>query len=254
MKNGMLGLAACVSVTIAAGLASAGQVFVGDLGQTSLLNSGYLTAGLAGEGADSSLLRHIGITGRTANALNFGAAGSMGASVATFARTGSSTGSFYLNAASGLGNNWFDSGAGLVRPDGATIALAFGQSSGLNADDMTVTFAPGVQAFGFNFTDVGDQGGAFEVSFSDGTTQSIAFNDSGAAGSFELQSGYIALIASAGKEITSLRLMQPLDKNDGVAMYGFSTLVAVPLPPAAWAAFGILIPAGMMRQIKRRRA
>jgi hypothetical protein len=252
MKNGILGLAACMSVTLAAAAASAGQVFVGDLGQTGLLNSSFVTSGLAGEGVDGSLLRQIGVTGRTGNALNFGASGSMGASVATFARTAGTTGSFYLDAASGLGNNWFDSGVGLVRPDGDTIALAFGQSGGLNADDITVTFAPGVQAFGFNFTDVGDQGGAFMVSFSDSTSQSIAFNDSGDAGSFDLQSGYIALIASAGKEITSLRLMQPTAANDGVAVYGFNTLAVVPLPPAAWAGLAMLGGVAGVRRLRRR--
>lgn len=250
MKNRIL--TACASVVVAAGAASAGQVYVGDLGQTSLLTSSFTTAGMAGEGVDATNLQMIGVTGRTGNALNFGAPGSMGASVASFANTASTTGSFYLNAAAGLGSNWFNSGAGVNRPAGATMTLAFGQTGGYSAKDITVAFAPGVQAFGFNFNDVGDHGGAFEVSFSDGTVQSIAFNDSGNAGSFDLQSGYIALIASAGKEITSLRLTQPTRANDGVSIYGFSTLAVVPLPPAAWAGLAMLGGVAGVRKLRRR--
>jgi hypothetical protein len=248
MRHGFCTVTAAIAAT--AGLAGAGDIFVGAHGDTTLLADNFANAGLAGNGVSSTLYRQFGASPAVGNTVDFGAPGGAGSSVATFA---ADSGTYYLGAASGLTSNWFN---GAPTPAGPTTTLAFGQNSGLTAHAMTITFAPGVLGFGFNFNDVGDQGGEFTVEFNDGTSVSVSFLDGGGVdldpSTYDQQSGYIALIASAGKEITSVRLTQPTDVNDGLSLYNFSTMVVVPLPPAAWAGLAMIGGIAGVRRLRRR--
>lgn len=224
--------------------AMAGNIFVGTLaGGDSVMTGNFSNAGLAGSGVSSGLIRQFQVTGQTGNKLDFGNTGVAGASTGTFANTPTTLGSFYLNVASGLGDNWFNTTSGVVRPSDSTVTLAFGQNSGFTAKDLTIDFDPGVAAFGFSFNDVGDHGGSFFVTFNDGSSDSYSSSQ---------RSGFLAIIADSGKEITSVRLVQSTTANDGISAYGFTTMAVVPLPPAAWAGLFTLAGIAGVRCARRR--
>ena len=104
--------------------AMAGNIFVGTLaGGDSVMTGNFSNAGLAGSGVSSGLIRQFQVTGQTGNKLDFGNTGVAGASTGTFANTPTTLGSFYLNVASGLGDNWFNTTSGVVRPSDSTVEI-----------------------------------------------------------------------------------------------------------------------------------
>lgn len=170
---------------------------------------------------------------------------------------GSDNGLFYLGSAGGLNDAqpdvWFNTvpgGFAGVGADTTVLGFANNPASGFNFSDMevTISFAPGVQGFVFNYADIGDVSEAeLIVNWNDGSGDTVALttvND---------PTGVVSILAGDNREIQSIRLTQNLDRNDGFLFYGFNTLVVVPLPPAAWATLGLLAPLGVMRQVRRRR-
>lgn len=194
-----------------------------------------------------------GVTGVSGTVLTFGSIGT--------GEVGSALGNFYLGTAQNLenaqGGVWFNTvgngsnAAGLANIGTETLVLGFGNNAraGSNFSDnvVTISFNPGVQGFIFNFADIGDVSGTeLEVTWSDGSTTEDVLTTSNDP------TGYVSLIAEAGKTISSLTLTQNLDSNDGFLFYGFSTLTVVPLPPAAWAGLAMLGGLAGVRKLRRR--
>jgi hypothetical protein len=222
-----------------AGSAMAGTVQVGTLGQTSLLVNGVATA----NGLSTSQVWLDPISGFTKPSSN---AGTMSfAGTGTSVALSSAIGNFYLGVSSGLGSNWFDGGAN-NQPADPTTVLGFGNTgAGTNTNSVSMSFAPGVKGFGFNYDDV--ESSTLRISWSDGTTSTLDIS----AGD-EGPEGYVALIAAGGQSITSVVLSQnPGSANDGFSFYNFS-VAAVPLPPAAWAGLAMLGGIAGVRKLRRR--
>lgn len=214
------------------------------------LASRFGDAGLAGDGINSSLWRSFSATGQntgsglTTGSLRFGF--SSGSSIGTFNSDDGKR--FYLDAASGLGDNWFDSNSGLVRPSNSTPTLAFGQSGSgaFSSNSIVISFAPGVAAFGFNFNDL-DRGGNLLVTFNNGAVANVDLT------SGDQFSGFISIIADSGTFINSVELQQGnISANDGLSLYDFTTMAIVPLPPAAWAGLAVLGGIAGARKLRRR--
>jgi hypothetical protein len=181
-----------------------------------------------------------------------------GGNVMNFALTGttgtvsSNTGSFYLGVASNLAPSWTNGGGNA--PGANENVLAFGnvnqpanspggQNNIFNATSVTITLDPGVRGFGFNFDDV--EASTLSVLWSDNSSENLTINS---------VEGFAWMVANAGLYIKQITLTQtPGSADDGFTFYNFQ-VAAVPLPPAAWVAIGILVPAGVVRHVKRRRS
>jgi MYXO-CTERM domain-containing protein len=154
-----------------------------------------------------------------------------------------------IDGANGLNNGYFDAGDA-ARPTNNPIAVAFGNNDHFFANQIQITFNPGVSGFGFNFDDVGDVGAVMIVSWSDGVTQTrtlgVADNNRNAN-----QDGFFGLVRSTAT-LTSITFLQsPGSANDGFSMYDLTVSPSVvPLPPAAMAGLAGLAGAGF---IARRR-
>lgn len=179
------------------------------------------------------------------NTMNFALTGTTGT-------VSSNAGSFYLGVASNLAPSWTN--GGVNAPGANENVLAFGninqppnspnnQNNIFNATSVTITLDPGVRGFGFNYDDV--EASTLSVLWSDNSVENLTINS---------VEGFAWLVANAGLYIKTITLTQnPGTADDGFTFYGFQ-VAAVPLPPAAWAAIGILVPAGVLRHMKRRRA
>lgn len=229
---GMIGLIAGHSV---AGTVDASGV----LNDNTALVDGYQD--LVGAGVPTRVNHVDGLTGST---MNF--TGVTGFDNSNFDVTASSSGSFFLGDSASLGDNWFNAGTN-SRPDDGTITLAFGQSSGaISANDVTLSFAPGVTAFGFNYDDI------------DSTQIVITFADDDNDPTNDLVSetlsdseGFVSIVAGTNQTILSITLTQSGSGNDGITFYGFQTVQAVPLPPAALAGLGLLGGMGIARRLRK---
>ena len=192
-------------------------------------------------GGDTSLVRVNGLAGFTAGSqLSFGP----GASNPLFAENGSfsidvatpspGSGNFILDTLgnAGLGNNWFNAGQ-TPRPSDDTVVLAFGNDeAATTAREVVLAFNPGVTAFGFNFEDVGDFGGELVVNWTNGT-QTIVDPDQFTA------DGFISIVSDDGSTIDDIKISNSAN-SDGFVFYGFTTVQAVPLPPAALGGLAML--------------
>lgn len=239
IRSPAVGLAA--GIAFVAGSANAGSISVS---QATLNDTATLISGVAAaNGLSNSQIWLDPISGFTKPASN---AGTMSfAGTGTSVGLSSSLGNFYLGVSSGLTSNWFDGGAN-NQPADPTTVLGFGNNqSGTNANAVSMTFAPGVKGFGFNYDDV--EFSTLVVTWSDGTSSTQNISGGGAN-----SEGYISLIASAGSSITSMTLSQnPGVADDGFTFYNF-TVAAVPLPPAAWAGLAMLGGIAGVRTVRRR--
>jgi hypothetical protein len=185
-----------------------------------------------------------GLTGVAGSTLSFGSIGT--------GQVSSNLGKFYLGSAAGLNALqpvvWFNTiagGLGAVGND--TTVLGFANNGSFSDNSVTIDFQPGVQGFIFNFADIGDVSAAeLVVTWSDGTYSDAALTTSSDP------TGFVSLLADAGKTINSVTLSQNLDRNDGFMFYGFNTLAVVPLPPAAWAGLAMLGGIAGVRKLRRR--
>lgn len=214
-------------------------------------------------GGDTSRVHLNHLSGFSVNSqMSFGP----GLSNPAFAENGSFTvdiaatsGNFIMDTVDNLNaqsvGNWFNAGQS-PQPAGSTPVLAFGNhESATNASELVLTFNPGVTAFGFNYDDVGDVGAALIINWTDGTQTIIS------SAAFTAD-GYISIVSDApGSTIDTITLTQSVGSNgfnydDGFAFYGFTTaqVQVVPVPLAAWGTLGLLLPMGIARHAKRRRA
>lgn len=260
------GIAAMTTAAVAAPVAG-GDIVNGALLGNAAAVAAAQQAHLAGLGFGGLFDQQSAVTSQVGNTMTFG-------SIGTGVASGSGMNNFYLGTASGLetaqNGVWFNTigannAAGLAAVNAGftganNTVLGFGNNSttgsggpagtGGNFSDnvITITFAPGVQGFIFNYADIGDVSGTeLEVSFNGGTT----IFTTALAGTND-RTGYFSLIANLGSTIDSIRLTQNLDTNDGFLAYGFSTLTVVPLPPAAWAGLAMLGGVAGVRKLRRR--
>lgn len=202
-------------------------------------------------GGDTSLIRVNGLAGFTAGSqLSFGP----GVSNPLFAENGSfnvdvaipsqGSGSFILDTLgnAGLGNNWFDAGQ-TPRPSDDTVVLAFGNEGATSAREVVLAFNPGVTAFGFNFEDVGDFGGQLVVNWTNGT-QTVVDPAQFTA------DGFISIVSDDGTTIDDIKISNSAD-SDGFVFYGFTSVQAVPLPPAALGGLAMLGGLGIARRLRK---
>jgi hypothetical protein len=234
-------------IAAVAGVANAGSVggdvLLGALptSNTSGAQLGHYTTFF---GAAAQPVTQSGVTGVAGATLSFGSIGT--------GEVTSSMGNFYLGTAAGLNavqpTVWFNTivgGLGAVGND--TTVLGFANNGAFSDNTVTVNFQPGVQGFIFNFADIGDASIAeLVVTWSDGTYSDVALTTNNDP------TGFVSLLADAGKTINSVTLSQDLDRNDGFMFYGFNTLAVVPLPPAAWAGLAMLGGIAGVRKLRRR--
>jgi len=163
------------------------------------------------------------------------------------------TGDFYFRETDGLRNIDFNAGDE-PRPSDNTLAIAFGNEL-WTSNDLVMTLAPGVTAFGFNYEDIGDVGGTLTVEFSTGDFTDIVI---GPGNQNAEKDGFISVIADkdaqGGAEfITSITFTQtPGTANDGFIFYGFASVQTIPLPPAAFAGLGLLRAMAGVRKLRQR--
>ena len=258
MKNTMH-VSAAVALLAVVGTASAGDIFTysDTLNDNSAMISAFAdTMGVIA----SSVVVNTGIS-LSGNTLGFsdatgGASTLNGGFTMTVAAGTTSTpdnGSYYLantnlGQAGGLRNIDFN-GGNESAPTGNPIALAFGNQL-WTANSMTLSFDPNVTAFGFNYEDIGDVGATLLVTFNSGESSMLSINDDSRRAEGD---GFISIVHAAG--IASIELVQQNPQaNDGFIFYGFQTVQAVPVPPAALAGLGLLGGMGVARRIKRSRA
>jgi hypothetical protein len=235
------------SVCLLCGIAEAGTYALSALNDDSALTDAFV---------GNPNARQFQLTNFGSTTMNFGNSGQTGSTEGTI----SANGGFYFDLAGtsgsdGLGSNWF---SGATRPSAATPVLAFGasgspQTNGVNtgASSLTIDFAPGVAGFGFNFHDI--EGSVLTVIFNDTGIQDLVINIGPTSSDGNTQSnGFLALIADAGLTIDKVVLSRTVGVNDGISMYGFTTMAVVPLPPAAWAGLAMLGGVAGVRKLRRR--
>lgn len=162
-------------------------------------------------------------------------------------------GSFYLGDSVSLNNAYFDAGDS-PRPANGTHTLAFGNNT-FTSNEVTLSFNPNtVTAFGFNYEDIGDVGATLTVTFSNGSSSTLNI-PAGAGFNDPARDGFVSIVSDfANVTIGTVTLTQGNpQQNDGFSFYGFTTVQVVPVPTAALAGLGLLIPLGVARRIKRRR-
>jgi len=156
------------------------------------------------------------------------------------------TGDFYYGDTVGLRNIDFNAGDE-PEPGFNSLAIAFGNTL-WSSNELEITLDPGVTSFGFNYEDIGDVGGELVVDFGFGASQVITLGP----GNTNSSDGFIYAIAGAGDYITSITFNQnDGSEDDGFIFYGFSTVQAIPLPPAAFAGLGMLGALGVARRLRR---
>ncbi|CAN0523290.1 unnamed protein product [Laminaria digitata] len=246
---------AAVALLGSVGAANAADVFVAS--DTLNDNQAMIDGFAANLGIDVSKVRVNTASTLGSSSLGFtsvaGGVGDNGAFSVAVATTVPNSGNFYLDnvnlgQAGGLRNIDFNGGDESA-PSDNPFALAFGNNS-WTSESMTLSFSPNVTAFGFNYEDIGDVGATLLVTFNDGSEGTLSINDDTARGDGD---GFISIVYAAG--ISSITLVQQNPQaNDGFIFYGFQTVQAVPVPPAALAGLGLLGGMGIARRIKRSRA
>lgn len=234
-------------LTLAAG-ANAGIQYSSTVGDTSNLLSDFAALQNGGSSAGLALNNISGLNSSTQ--MQFGSLPGAnpfpnGNFVVDVAATDG--GGFYLGDSINLNNTYFDAGDS-PRPADGTHALAFGNNT-FNSNEIALSFNPNtVTAFGFNYEDIGDVGATLTVTFSNGSSLLQVIN----AGDAD---GFVSIVSDvAGVTIGTVTLTQGNpQQNDGFSFYGFTTVQVVPVPTAALAGLGLLIPLGVARRIKRRR-
>lgn len=202
--------------------------------------------GLAGSGsivADSSTMSAGFVFSSLGSAVNPALNGGFTVSV-----NSSDGGNFYYGDTDTLRNVDFNAGDD-PRPEHNSLAIAFGNRI-WESNELIMTIAPGVTAFGFSYEDIGDVGGTLEVLFSDGTSEVVTTSDGRAE-----RDGFMWAVASMGSTIDSIKLTQTYpgsDPNDGYIFYDFATVQVVPLPAGALAGLGLLGGMGVARRIRKR--
>jgi hypothetical protein len=221
------------------------------IGDNAMLLSDFVTANSLSD-ASSLRINSIGSVSGAVNSrvMNFGSVPSAVNSALngnfTVSVSANDSLNYYLDDVATLngGNNdvWFNGGANNT-PDDGTDVLAFGNNaSESNSNSVTLTFAPGVTAFGFNYDDM--EFSDLEVTWGSGMTESVDITN---------VEGFMSIVSSAGDTITSLKLTQITGSaNDGFSFYGFQTVQVVPLPTGALAGLGILGGLGVIRTVRRR--
>lgn len=159
------------------------------------------------------------------------------------------SGSFYYGDTDTLRDGDFNAGND-PRPTHNSLAVAFGNNL-WTSNQLEMTFAPGVTAFGFNYEDIGDVGGSLTVLFSNGVTETIttAGNNNDPD-----RDGFMWAVAALNTTITSITFTQTFpgsDPDDGFIFYDFVSIQTIPLPPAAFAGLGLLAGLGVVRRIRR---
>ena len=245
-------MSAAAIVALAAN-ANAGILFSSTVGDTSNLLSEFATNHNGGNSNHLGLNNIAGITGGTQ--LNFGSLpnatpypgpnGNFDVDI-----TSNDAGSFFLGDSASLNNTYFSAGD-TPRPADGTHTLAWGNTT-YTSNSVTLTFVPDtVNAFGFNYEDIGDVGATLTVEFANGAGPvTLVIGVGGDA------DGFVSIVSDTGDTIKSITMYQEAspDHNDGFSFYGFTTVQVVPVPTAALAGLGLLIPLGVARRIKRRRA
>lgn len=260
---------ACTAILVAvSGTAMAGSVVRSDnLNDTGQFVNRYI----AEYGGPAQLNRHLGIPGSsnnnaTSETFTFsslpGAIGGPpsnqgfngGFDVTVAPPSSDPNPDFYFGDTNDL-RNIIDFDAGdEPAPTSNSLAIAFGNNL-WTSNELTMTFSPGVTAFGFNYEDIGDIGGTLRVAFSTGNFIDVVI---GPGNNTPEKDGYISVVAEddvgqGGPEfITSITFTQtPGSANDGFIFYGFSSVQMVPLPPAALAGLGLLGGLGIARRLRR---
>ena len=246
-----IGAAAVIAL---AATANAGIQISSTVGDTNLLLTNFANTHNNGHQSGLGLNNDIGFAG---SAINFGSLphanpfpnGNFAVNVAA-----TDGGSFYLGTTGGLDPTYYSAGDSARPADNSLTALAFGNFT-YSSNEIVLSFAPNsVTAFGFNYEDIGDVGASLKITLSDGTWEEIDIpgNDN----TDPRRDGFISIVSAVNTTIGSITLTQHINpqNDDGFTFYGFTTVQVVPVPTAALAGLGLLIPLGVARRIKRRRA